>query len=127
MTEKPADARMNRRRQRPPFEVALRADAARIPARITAGMDKRLEAALARERPREAVPVRRESFVRPWLAGSLVGLGAAAMVVLLIGLGTAAKLYPAFLLGALLVICLRDRRPGDFVGAVSAAVAAWLR
>ena len=28
----------------------------------------------------------------------------------LIGLGTAVKLYPLFLLGALVVICLRDRR-----------------
>ena len=28
----------------------------------------------------------------------------------LIGLGTAAKLYPLFLLGGMLVICLRERR-----------------
>ena len=40
----------------------------------------------------------------------------------MIGLGTAAKLYPLFLLGALLVICVRDRRLRDFAAAVLAAV-----
>ncbi|KRB76414.1 hypothetical protein ASE01_15720 [Nocardioides sp. Root190] len=45
---------------------------------------------------------------------------------ILIGLGTAAKLYPLFLLGALLVICLRRRRYADFLLATVAAVAAWL-
>ena len=43
----------------------------------------------------------------------------------MIGLGTAAKLYPLFLLGALLVICLRHRRLQDFAAAVLAAVVAW--
>lgn len=45
---------------------------------------------------------------------------------LLIGLGTAAKLYPLFMLGALLIICWRDRRMRDFGAAVVAAVAAWV-
>jgi uncharacterized membrane protein len=41
----------------------------------------------------------------------------------LIGLGTAAKLYPLFLLGGLLVICIRNRRYGAFgIAAVWAAV-----
>lgn len=43
----------------------------------------------------------------------------------LIGLGTATKLYPLFLLGGLLVICLRQRRLGRFVVAALASVAAW--
>ncbi len=44
----------------------------------------------------------------------------------LIGVGTATKLYPLFLLGALLVVCLRRRRLPDFARATGAAVAAWL-
>ena len=44
----------------------------------------------------------------------------------LIGLGTATKLFPLFLLGGLLVICLRDRRLRDFFVATSAAVIAWV-
>jgi uncharacterized membrane protein len=44
----------------------------------------------------------------------------------LIGLGTATKLYPMFLLGALLVVCLRRRRMGAFAAATAAAVVAWL-
>jgi uncharacterized membrane protein len=44
----------------------------------------------------------------------------------LIGLGTAAKLYPLFLLGALLVICVRDRRALEFLQATSAAIVAWM-
>lgn len=51
---------------------------------------------------------------RPLLAG------------LMIGLGTAAKLYPLFLLGALLVVCLRRRRMRAFLLATAGAVAAWL-
>ena len=43
----------------------------------------------------------------------------------MIGLGTAAKLYPLFLLGALLVICLRRRRVQDFGAVVLAAAVAW--
>lgn len=50
---------------------------------------------------------------RPLLAG------------LLVGLGTAAKLYPLFLLGALLVVCLRRRRVGAFLTATAGAVASW--
>jgi uncharacterized membrane protein len=44
----------------------------------------------------------------------------------LIGLGTATKLYPLFLLGALLVICLRERRLRPFALATSGAVVAWV-
>jgi uncharacterized membrane protein len=44
----------------------------------------------------------------------------------LVGLGTAAKLYPAFLLGALLVVCLRRRRLRAFGVATAAAAVAWL-
>ncbi|WP_300681629.1 glycosyltransferase 87 family protein [Nocardioides sp.] len=43
-----------------------------------------------------------------------------------IGLGTAVKLYPLFLLGALLVICLRRRQIPAFVTATAAAVITWL-
>ncbi len=51
---------------------------------------------------------------RPGLAG------------LLIGVGTATKLYPLFLLGALLVVCLRRRQLRDFFISCAAAVIAWL-
>jgi uncharacterized membrane protein len=44
----------------------------------------------------------------------------------LIGLGTAVKLYPLFLLGGLLVICLRQRRIRTFLLAAAGAVAAWV-
>lgn len=44
----------------------------------------------------------------------------------MIGLGTATKLYPLLLLGALLVICLRERRLPGFVRVLVAAIAAWL-
>ena len=43
----------------------------------------------------------------------------------LIGLGTATKLYPLFLLGALLVVCLRRRRVGAFLTTTAAAVVTW--
>jgi uncharacterized membrane protein len=44
----------------------------------------------------------------------------------LIGVGTATKLFPLLLLGGLLVICLRNRRMRDFGVAVGAAVMAWV-
>ena len=44
----------------------------------------------------------------------------------LIGLGTAAKLYPLFLLGALLVVALRRKQLRAFGLAVGGAVLAWL-
>ena len=44
----------------------------------------------------------------------------------LIGLGTATKLYPMFLLGALLVVSLRRRRLSAFLATTGAALAAWL-
>ena len=43
----------------------------------------------------------------------------------LIGLGTAAKLYPLFLLGGLLVICIRQRRYGAFALATVWAAVTW--
>ncbi|WP_182378630.1 glycosyltransferase 87 family protein [Nocardioides sp. WS12] len=44
----------------------------------------------------------------------------------LIGLGTAAKLYPLFLLGAILVICLRKRQYWTFASVTVSAALAWL-
>lgn len=73
------------RRNGAAFEDALRADAARIRADVSPDADRRLRAALARHPQRLPVPAPRESLVRPWLAGSLVGLGVAAMVVLAVG------------------------------------------
>ena len=43
----------------------------------------------------------------------------------LIGLGTATKLYPLFLLGPIAIICLRERRYRDLVDTVLAAAASW--
>ena len=51
---------------------------------------------------------------RPVLAGVLLGLGGAA------------KLFPLFLLGPILVLCLRSGRLQDGARAVLAAAAAWL-
>jgi uncharacterized membrane protein len=51
---------------------------------------------------------------RPVLAGVLIGLG------------TATKLYPLFLLGALLVVCLRRRRMPAWGIAAGAAALSWL-
>ncbi|APU24067.1 putative integral membrane protein [Actinoalloteichus sp. GBA129-24] len=50
---------------------------------------------------------------RPVLAGVLIGLGAAA------------KLYPLFLLGPLLILCLRAGRLVPWLRAAGAAVATW--
>nr|WP_221634476.1 glycosyltransferase 87 family protein [Nocardioides luti] len=52
--------------------------------------------------------------------------GRPVLTGVLIGLGTATKLYPLFLLGALLVICLRERRPMRFLAVLGAAVATWV-
>lgn len=43
-----------------------------------------------------------------------------------VGVGVALKLYPLFLLGAFLVVCLRRRALGAFGRSVAGAVAAWL-
>ncbi|WP_158880067.1 glycosyltransferase family 87 protein [Amycolatopsis anabasis] len=51
---------------------------------------------------------------RPWLAGILLGLGAAA------------KLYPLFLLGPLLVLCLRAGKLREFGKTAGATVGTWL-
>jgi uncharacterized membrane protein len=50
---------------------------------------------------------------RPGLAGVMLGLGAAA------------KLYPALLLGPLFLLCLRGKRMGDFVMTLSTALVSW--
>jgi uncharacterized membrane protein len=52
--------------------------------------------------------------------------GRPVLTGVLIGLGTAVKLYPLFLLGGLLVICLRQRRPYTFALATLGAVCAWV-
>nr|WP_246280263.1 glycosyltransferase 87 family protein [Nocardioides daedukensis] len=44
----------------------------------------------------------------------------------MIGLGTATKLYPLFLLGGVLVMCIRRREWVPMVSATAAAVLAWL-
>jgi uncharacterized membrane protein len=52
--------------------------------------------------------------------------GRPVLTGVMIGLGTAAKLYPLFLLGALLVICVRRRQITDLVAVAGAAAIAWL-
>jgi uncharacterized membrane protein len=52
--------------------------------------------------------------------------GRPVLTGVLIGLGTATKLYPLFLLGALFVVCLRRQRMRAFTTATVAAAAAWL-
>jgi uncharacterized membrane protein len=51
---------------------------------------------------------------RPALAGVLLGLGAAA------------KLWPIFVLGPLLLLCIRSRRVGPALIAIGTAAAAWV-
>jgi uncharacterized membrane protein len=55
-----------------------------------------------------------------WARGRPVATG------VLVGLGTATKLYPLFLLGPIAIICLRERRYRELVDTVLAAAAAWL-
>ena len=52
--------------------------------------------------------------------------GRPVLTGVMIGLGTATKLYPLFLLGGLLVICLRDKKLRDFGLATGWAAAAWV-
>ena len=52
--------------------------------------------------------------------------GRPVLTGVLIGLGTATKLYPLFLLGGLAVICVRERRWRELVGVVLAGAATWL-
>ena len=66
---------------------------------------------------------RRRPDRSPW---SLSALGWPIVSGLLIGVGTAAKLYPVLLLGALLVLCLRARRLPAWLAATGAAAVAWL-
>jgi uncharacterized membrane protein len=52
--------------------------------------------------------------------------GRPVLTGVMIGLGTATKLYPLFLLGAVLVVCLRERRLRTFATVTLAAVLTWL-
>jgi uncharacterized membrane protein len=52
--------------------------------------------------------------------------GRPALTGVMIGLGTAMKLYPLFLLGALAVICVRERRWRDLATATASGLATWL-
>jgi len=52
--------------------------------------------------------------------------GKPVLTGVMIGLGTAVKLYPLFLLGAILVICLRRRRLLQAMTAASVAFLTWL-
>jgi uncharacterized membrane protein len=52
--------------------------------------------------------------------------GRPVLTGVMIGLGTATKLYPLFLLGALLVVCLRRGRVPAFLAATGAAALTWL-
>ncbi len=52
--------------------------------------------------------------------------GRPVLAGVMIGIGTATKLYPLFLLGALLVVCLRRGRMPAFLAATGAAALTWL-
>ncbi len=62
------------------------------------------------------------------LAGALWAWsrGRPVLTGVLVGLGTATKLYPLFLLGALLVVCVRRGRLRAFAVTVAAAALTWL-
>jgi uncharacterized membrane protein len=62
------------------------------------------------------------------VAGALLAWarGRPVLTGVLIGLGTATKLFPLLLLGGVLVICLRERRVRDFVLTTAAALGAWV-
>jgi uncharacterized membrane protein len=62
------------------------------------------------------------------VAGALWGWATRRPVVagIFIGLGAATKLYPMFLLGPLLVLCLRERRMDAWTQTAAAALVAWL-
>jgi uncharacterized membrane protein len=52
--------------------------------------------------------------------------GSPGLTGVMIGVGTAVKLYPLFLLGAVLVLCLRRREPARFAIAASSTVISWV-
>jgi uncharacterized membrane protein len=62
---------------------------------------------------------------KPRAVGAARGAGWALTAGVLLGLGTAAKLYPGLLLGPLLVLCLRAGELRRFGYALGGAVAAW--
>ena len=90
-------------------------------------------------RPWDAAPVRPGAGARADRAGELgprrggarrrrpVGVvtGRPVLTGLLLGLGAATKLYPRFLLGRVLVICVRERRCAQLVGVSGSALLAW--
>jgi uncharacterized membrane protein len=59
------------------------------------------------------------AFLWAWSTRRTVSAG------IFIGLGMATKLYPLFFLGPLLVLCLRERRMGEWAKTCAAAVVAW--
>lgn len=58
--------------------------------------------------------------------GAVSGIGWALLAGALLGLGTAAKLYPALLLGPLALLCLRAGRMRHFSAVLLGAVVSWL-
>jgi len=63
-----------------------------------------------------------------FVAGALCAWarGRPVLTGVLIGLGTATKLYPLFLLGGVLVTCVRQRRLRELAVTAAAAAAAWV-
>jgi uncharacterized membrane protein len=93
--------------RRRPWDAALFAAAPVLPLAALVNWDLLVVALLA-------VALLAWSRSRPLLAGVLLGLG------------TAAKLYPLFVLGPILVLCLRSRRMRAFWLALAGAVASWV-
>ncbi len=62
------------------------------------------------------------------VAGALLAWarGRPVLTGICLGIGTATKLYPLFLLGALLVICLRRRQMTEFAAVLVAGVVSWV-
>ncbi len=93
--------------RRRPWDAALFAAAPVLPLAALINWDLLVVALLA-------LALLAWSRSRPLLAGVLLGLG------------TAAKLYPLFVLGPILVLCLRSRRMRAFWSALGGAAASWL-
>jgi uncharacterized membrane protein len=93
--------------RRRPWDAALFAAAPALPLAALINWDLLVVALLA-------TALLAWSRSRPLLAGVLIGLG------------TATKLYPLFVLGPLLVLCLRSARMRAFWAALAGAVGSWL-
>jgi uncharacterized membrane protein len=63
-----------------------------------------------------------------FVAGALLAWSRSRPILcgVLIGLGTSAKLYPLFILGPLLVLCLRSGRIRAWAGALAGGAASWV-